>query len=131
MKSRLKVAAAIAALALGSCGTGGMANDVNKPIAQSEIQKQARWNEISQAVQSFAKRNNFAVQEQITEPRGMVDFNVRLFRDDITIMIGKIRNGPVEVTAYPLCACEMDKRFGLQAAADAAVADLTKELSAH
>jgi hypothetical protein len=116
-------------LLLASCSSCSKANDVNKPISQAKITTNMRFDGVMAVVNKFAQENNFAVQENVSQPRGMMEFSVRLFRDDITVMVSKLRSEPIEVASYPLCVCEMGRRVGLQTSADAAVSELSKELS--
>jgi hypothetical protein len=102
--------------------------DINKPLAQAEVASQADLSRINALVRNFARKNHFAVQEIVSNGRGRTDFSVRLFRDDISVTINRIRFEPIKLAAFPLCACERERRIGLQEAADAAVRDLSQEL---
>ena len=104
------------------------ASDVNRPIATARVIEALGPVRTEEAVRRFAKMRHFAVQEIIPAPQGMMEFATHLFRDDIRVSISKVRGEPIEIFAYPLCVCEADRRLGLQAAADAAVADLRAEL---
>jgi hypothetical protein len=54
---------------------------------------------------------------------------MRLFRDDVSIIVTQVRGEPIQVSAYPLCVCELGRRFGLQQAANEAVAELKANLA--
>ena len=103
-------------------------SDVNSPVATAAVAGQISLEQASEAVRRFAKRRHFAVQEVIAAPQGMVEFSTTLFRDDLRLSVSKLRGQPIQIHAYPLCACEAGRVLGLQAAADAAVADVRSEL---
>ena len=116
-------------LGMASCADGQTSSNVNRPIAQADVSDPVSWSVARERIKIFAAENHFAVQENLVRPRGMLDFNVRLFRDDISIVVDKVRNEPIHVAAYPLCACEMSQRPDIQPAADEAVAGLKRNLS--
>ncbi|MFL6844025.1 MAG: hypothetical protein ACJ8ER_04000 [Allosphingosinicella sp.] len=113
---------------LVSC-SGSHADDVNKPLARSEVKSMGDNAQTELTISSFAKKNNFAIQPLLNQPRGLLKFVQRLFRDDITIVISQMDGDNIEVAAYPLCACELGRRVGLQSDANAAVEELAHELS--
>lgn len=129
MKWKLSLSFAAVGMILASCGTAAPVRDVNKPIAEATVKTKPAWNDIRRIIETFSKENHFAIQENVTAPQGMIDFNVRLFRDDISIVIDKLHDEPAHVAAYPLCTCELNHRIGLQDAADTSVKDLSKRLS--
>lgn len=129
--SRAAKAAAIA-LMLASCGAicgGDAATQVNRPLARADVTSQADFAHVSEIVRAFSRRNNFAVQENISRPQGNVEFDMRLFRDDISVSVNKMRGEPIALMAYPLCVCELGRRIGLQVAADAAISELREDFS--
>lgn len=105
-------------------------SDLNRPIAAARVAEALSPARTEEAVRRFAKTRHFAVQEIIPAPQGMMEFATHLFRDDIRVSISKVRGEAIEISAYPLCVCEAGRRLGLQAAADAAVADMRTELLA-
>jgi hypothetical protein len=111
---------------VASC-SGTQVSDVNKPLSQAEISiddtggAQAR-------VQDFAAKNHFAIQPLVTKPQGAVMFSMRLFRDDLSVMVTVLPGSALRITAYPLCACELNRRIGLKSAADAVVTELKREI---
>jgi len=118
------------ALVASDCPTEPSAvSDVNRPVATAQVANQFSLEQTSGAVRRFAKNRHFAVQEVIAAPRGMVEFSTMLFRDDLRVSVSKLRGQSIEIHAYPLCACEAGRILGLQAAADAAVADMQSELT--
>jgi hypothetical protein len=125
---RYMVIIAASALAFASCD-GRMIHDVNKPLAQAELSAPPDFKRVNQIVAEFSRKNHFAVQPLINQPQGAVDFSMRLFRDDISVTIARVHGESLQVAAFPLCACELDRRIGLQTAADATVNDLRRELS--
>jgi hypothetical protein len=129
--SRAAKVAAIA-LMLASCGAvcgSDAAMQVNRPLAQADVASPADFAHISEIVREFSRKNNFAVQENLTHPRGNLDFDIRLFRDDISVSVNRLAGEPIALAAYPLCVCELGTRIGLQAAANAAVRELQEDLS--
>jgi hypothetical protein len=80
------------------------------------------------AVKRFAVKGQFAVQQTLPAPQGMMEFATHMFRDDIRLSVVKVRGEPIEILAYPLCVCEVGRRLGLEAAANAAVAEMRAEL---
>ena len=117
------------ALMLASCGNGRPAADINRPMAQAQLETAASYDALRPAIWKFSRDNNFAVQEQQTRPEGMLDFSIQLFRDDIRMSISRLRGENVMLFAYPLCASERGRRLGLQVGADAAVTKLKDALS--
>jgi hypothetical protein len=87
------------------------------------------FEQVRSIIQTFADENHFAAQPLISKPQGAAEFSVRLFRDDVSLLVTKLRDGPIQITAYPLCACDLDKRAGLQTAGKVATADLKERLS--
>jgi hypothetical protein len=117
-------------LMLASCeDSEKMPPEFNRPIAQSEVQSQTDFDRVRQIVSTFSHSNNFAIQETVSVPQGRLDFSIRLFRDDITVTVSRLHGEPIKLAAFPLCVCELGKRKGLQASADAAVNGLAEELS--
>ena len=114
--------------AVSSCSQATGA-DVNKPLASAEIPNARPYDQVRNIVAQFAEQNHFAVQPLISSPQGKVQFSMRLFRDDVSVMITQLQGGPIQVTAYPLCACELHARLGLQSAADETAASLKALLS--
>ena len=96
----------------------------NKPLAQATSEAPNQYQDIKSIVWDFARRENFAVQEILDSPRGELDFSVRLFRDDISVTINKLKGEPIQIAAFPLCVCEISKRPGIPTAARAAVEGL-------
>ena len=118
------------ALAASDCPTAARpSEDVNRPVATAKVAGQFSPEQTSEAVRRFPKNRHFAVQEVIAAPQGMVEFATMLFRDDLRVSVSKLHGEPLEIAAYPLCACEAARMFGLQVAADAAVADMRSELT--
>jgi hypothetical protein len=131
LKSRAARTALIPFLLAASAATCGSATgnpDVNRPIAQVEV-KRAPSPIRLEIVRIFARKNRFAVAEEMDAAQGELEFHMELFRDDISVSIGKLRGDPITVTANPLCVCEMGRRLGLQEAADAAVRELGDDIS--
>ena len=120
----------LAALALvaGECPTKEAVSTVNRPIATAQLPEGISAERAEKAVRRFAKNRHFAIQQVIAAPKGMLEFATMLFRDDISVSISKLRGEPIEMFAYPLCACEADRQFGLKEAADAAVTEMRSEL---
>lgn len=122
----------VSVVAFGAAACGGtdpVSADINKPLAQAEVISQADLARINAIVRDFSREHQFAVQEIVSNGRGRTDFSTRLFRDDISVTINRIRGDPIKVAAFPLCACERERLMGLQEAADAAVRDLRRALS--
>lgn len=129
--SRAAKAVAIA-LMLASCGAacGGEASTQgNRPLARADVPRPGDLARVEEIVRAFARKNSFAVQEAITPSQGLLEFDMRLFRDDISVSVSKLRGDPIGLAAYPLCVCELGTRIGLQAAADAAIRELREDLS--
>lgn len=118
------------ALSGSECPKERTASDVNTPMARAQVPDTIDAERTAEAIRRFAKERHFAVQELVTEPRGLLDFATMLFRDDIRVSVSKMRGEPISIAAYPLCACETDHRLGLKDAADAAVAEMRSELVA-
>jgi hypothetical protein len=113
-----------------SCGTNRAgAADVNRPLAEAQFASAAGYDTFRPAIWNFSRSHNFAVQELITRPQGNLDFNIVLFRDDISLSVSRLHGDKVQLAALPLCVCELNRRIGLQEAADAAVNELAKALS--
>lgn len=89
----------------------------------------ADFSEIRGKIWSFARRNHFAVQEIGIRPTGRMDFSIRLFRDDISVLISKGHGEPIALAAYPLCTCERHKRPSIQSSAEVAIEELHAILS--
>jgi hypothetical protein len=123
------IRAIVLALTLSSCGGEPVTADVNHPLAAEEIHIPRTYPEVRVVVAKFAEQNHFAVLPLVSQPQGLVVFSMRLFRDDVSVLVTQLKGGPIQVTAYPLCACELEKRAGLQSAANSAVNDLTRRLS--
>ena len=119
---------ALSAVTTMSCGERNVRTDINRPIAQARVAERVSLERTLAVVRSFAREHNFALQEPKT-PKGMLEFHVRLFRDDISLVISKLTDGPVEVMAYPLCACEADRRLGIAAVAESEVNNLQNRIS--
>jgi hypothetical protein len=118
------------ALVASDCPTAALpVSHVNRPVATAKIAGEFSLEQASNAVRRFAMNRRFAVQEVIAAPRGMIEFSTMLFRDDLRVSVSKLRGESLEIAAYPLCACEATRMFGLQEAADAAVADMRAELT--
>lgn len=117
------------ALALSACNAHDVSNDVNKPLAQAQVPSTSDFKTVNKLISAFAARNHFALQPLISQPQGAVDFSMRLFRDDITVTITRLRGGPIQLAGFPLCACELNRRIGLQSAANSAVDELQRQLS--
>jgi hypothetical protein len=100
----------------------------DRPLSSVEVRDRHSFGHVRHTVAAFADRNHFAVQPIISRPQGRVEFSMRLFRDDVSLIITRLDGGPIEVAAYPLCVCEIGCRAGLQEAADSAVADLKARL---
>ena len=131
---RVHIRALIFAAVFGSqliSAASRAASDVNRPLAQAQIQSVANFDRVHSIVEEFSRESHFAVQVLPAPQPSNTDFSVRLFRDDLTVTINKVRGGPIDVAAFPLCACELNRRFGLQEAAEAAVNELKRDLSAQ
>jgi len=131
MTSRAAKAAAIALMLVlsgATCG-GGAAMQVNRPLAQADVTSHADFARVSEVVRAFSRRNNFAVQENVRVPRGQVEFDMRLFRDDISVSVNKLVGEPIGLAVYPLCVCELGQRVGLHDAAEAVIRELREDLS--
>ena len=118
------------AMVVGPCSVKAAApvSDVNRPIATAEVPQHSNLDRIRRTVAAFADRNHFALQPVIGKPQGAVVFSTRLFRDDISLMVTQLRRGPIQLSAYPLCICDLGRRVGLQEAADASVKELKNRL---
>jgi hypothetical protein len=117
---------------LASCGAAcgsDAATQINRPLAQADVESPADFAHVSDVVRQFARQNNFAVQEILSRPQGNVEFAMRLFRDDISVSVSRMVGDPIDLAAMPLCVCELGSRVGLQAASDAAVRELRESLS--
>jgi hypothetical protein len=123
------VVAAIFTFMLLACGPNEGLADVNRPLAQADVSAKLTAKQVNRLVNEFSRRNHFAVQPLVSQPRGLVQFSIRLFRDDISIVVTQLQDGPIQVMAYPLCACELNRRVGLQAAANEAVDELKRKLA--
>ena len=124
--------AAVIALMLASCGAACGSDppaQVNRPLAQADVTRPLELARVEEIVRAFARKNGFAAQEAMIHSQGMLEFDMRLFRDDISISISKLRNNPIGLAAYPLCVCELGRRVGLRAAADASIRELREDLS--
>lgn len=132
MKRVLQVLVACCGLlfAIGESGAREPAA-VNHPIAQAEFRSSDNYSTLSPIIWSFSRANNFAVQEILTQPRGVLDFTVQLYRDDIRLSISRMRGEAVMIMAYPLCVCELDHRIGLREGANASVNDLREAFARH
>ena len=117
------------ALLLVSCNDVTTDPDINRPLANAQIRTSRNFDQIRPIVVAFAEQDHFAVQPIISRPQGDVTFSMRLFRDDVSVMITGLQGSDIRVAAYPLCACQLKRRVGLQNAADAAVNDLKERLS--
>lgn len=109
----------------GSCSEERM---VNKYLAQATALNAKSYNLLQSDIKSFSDSNGFAVQEILTTPRGNLDFSVRLFRDDITVLIDRLKGEEISIAAYPLCACQLDRRLGLQEGSEKVVRELRSRL---
>ena len=98
-------------------------------MAQAQVQSTAEFTGVNEIVAEFSRMEHFAVQVLPAPRPSTSDFSLRLYRDDLTMTVNRVRGGPIEVAAFPLCACEMGRRFGLQTAADEAVSELKKRLT--
>lgn len=125
---RLVLIAVTFAILLSSCACRA-ASDVNSPLAQVQIESVATFDSVNSVITEFSQKSHFAVQVLPLPKPSNTDFSVRLFRDDLTVTINKIRGGPIDVAAFPLCACERDRRFGLQSAADDVISELRARLA--
>ncbi len=120
--------ATVSATLLMSCVCRA-SSDVNGPLAQAQVQSTAEFTGVNEIVAEFSRMEHFAVQVLPAPRPSTSDFSLRLYRDDLTMTVNRVRGGPIEVAAFPLCACEMGRRFGLQTAADEAVSELKKRLT--
>lgn len=118
-----------AALMVVSCKPAEKPNGVSKPLAQTDIPVMLDADRANKLVGVFASKNHFAVQPLIGRRQGAVAFSVRLFRDDISVLVTQLNGGSIQVTAYPLCACELGRRLGLRSAAENTVAELRRQLT--
>lgn len=125
---RLVLPAIGLAILLTSCACRA-ASDVNRPLAQTQVQSVTSFGRANAIVAEFSRKTHFAVQLLPAPRPSNSDFSLRLFRDDLTVTINRVHGGPIHVAAFPLCACELDRRFGLQAAADDVVRELEKQLT--
>lgn len=108
---------------------GGAASDISRPLAQAHVTTEADVARISEVAGAFADRNNFAPQRANAFAQGNLEFEMRLYRDDLSIFLSRLRGQPLEIAAHPLCACESGRRQGLQRAADESIRELREELS--
>jgi len=115
--------------AVSSCGLKSGNPDISKPLSAAGIRNSQDSSQVRAVVADFAEQNQFAARTLIDHEQGSVDFSMRLYRDDISILVTRLRNGPIQVATYPLCACETSKRVGLQSAAHEATSALAKRLS--
>ncbi len=130
MSRGLRALAIMGAMMLTSCASIHATNrDVNSPLAQVRFDTSEDYDALGPMIWSLSRSKNFAVQEIITRPRGQVDFTIRLYRDDLTLVISRLRGEAIQLAAYPLCSCQRGKRLGLQDAADASIKDLKEALS--
>jgi hypothetical protein len=117
------------ALFLLSCSNSPVSSDINRPLAAAEIAQPRQFEQVRAVVDQFADANHFAVQPVFNRDDDPMTFSIRLFRDDLTMLVSQVHGESIQVAAYPLCACELGKRIGLQSAATAATADLRARLS--
>lgn len=117
-------------LFVASCGDLPTNSSVNTPLVREEVGVRIGEDEVRAAIDEFARDKSFAVQQRKEQPGGLLEFNVQLFRDDVRITVNKLREGKVEIFAYPLCACEANSSYGLQTAAQAAVNQLKERILA-
>jgi hypothetical protein len=125
---RLAFFAIASATLLMSCACRA-SSDVNRPLTQAQVQSAAEFTRVNEIVSEFSRVEHFAVQVLPAPQPSTSDFSLRLFRDDLTLTVNRVRGGPIEIAAFPLCACELGRRFGLQTAADDAVSQLKKRLT--
>jgi hypothetical protein len=133
MRSRAAKAALIP-LMLAACGAtcGNQPHsplDINHALAQADVQASVELARVNEIVTAFAHKNGFAVQDDVHAGVGNTELSMILYRDDISVWVSKLRGDPINVSANPLCICELGVRLGLQQAADAAVTELTDDLS--
>lgn len=115
-------------LAVLSCHSN-VGPPVNKPLASHTVRGDITFEHTRSAIMRYADENHFAVQVGTAQPHSPVMFSFRLFRDDVSVIVTRLKEGVTLVAAYPLCACELGNRIGLQEAAESASAGLTRELS--
>jgi hypothetical protein len=112
-----------------ACDAGPSASQVNLPLARATVVTAKSPKTLLKHITDYSGRNQFAVQKILMQPRGELDFSVRLFRDDITLTVNRMKGESLKIAAFPLCACERETRAGLQPAADQAVAELRDALA--
>lgn len=115
-------------LSLAACESDA-ASQINRPLAQADVVSRAELAQVGQIVMEYARAHGFAAQEPRSYREGNLEFEMRLFRDDISVSISKLRGGPIDLAAYPLCVCELGHRIGLQAASEQTIRDLREALS--
>lgn len=101
---------------------------IQHPLSQADVQTRATTPQLENAVRSFARKNGFAIREALGAPRGRLEFETRLYRDDIFISVSKLTGDPVGLAAYPLCSCGGIQHGILQRSAQNAIDDLGANL---
>lgn len=119
-------------LLVAGCNVSSSRDDIlaRKPIIGENVNVRHSSDDLIKSIRKFSDQNGFAVKFKKIGDQNKGLFHATLFRDDIMITIATpFTPNSVNVSAFPLCSCEVDSDPYVRSIAKHEIENLTIILS--